>query len=168
MQQINDQIQQRLEEKQLQEEMKEQERQQTRKNQERMNLEDLQVSNQNPQPSTTWMTEWISEDLCFLLFLQALQRRREEQQRLLEEVLQINAEAVQAKDQRKEEEKLADIRDMEFLRKKQVTPRTRRQKQMNRLYCLDYGRCNQRNLCRSGRPNMKPSSVGSKGRRSWR
>lgn len=63
MQQINDQIQQRLEEKQLQEEMKEQERQQTRKNQERMNLEDLQVSNQKPQPSTTWVTEWISEDL---------------------------------------------------------------------------------------------------------
>lgn len=43
MQQIYDQIQQRLEEKQLQEEMKEQERQQIRENQERMNLEDLKV-----------------------------------------------------------------------------------------------------------------------------
>lgn len=42
-QQISDQIQQRLEEKQLQEEMKEQERQQIRENQERMNLEDLKV-----------------------------------------------------------------------------------------------------------------------------
>lgn len=46
MQQIYDQIQQRLEEKQLQEEMKEQERQQIRENQEIMNLEDLKVRTQ--------------------------------------------------------------------------------------------------------------------------
>lgn len=46
MQQIYNQIQQRLEDKQLQDEMKEQERQQIRENQEIMNLEDLKVQTQ--------------------------------------------------------------------------------------------------------------------------
>ncbi|XP_058490351.1 cilia- and flagella-associated protein 45 [Solea solea] len=91
MQQIYDQIQRRLEEKQIQEEIKEQEKQQIRQNQERMNLEDLK----------------------------ALEKKWEEQQHLHEEVMRINAEVVQAKEQRREEEKLAEMRDMEYLRKKQ-------------------------------------------------
>ncbi|XP_069390188.1 cilia- and flagella-associated protein 45 [Paralichthys olivaceus] len=91
MQQIYDQIQQRLEEKHLHEEMKELEKQQVRENQERMNLEDFQ----------------------------ALERKREEQQHLQEEVMRINAETMQAKEQRREEEKLADIRDMDYIQKKQ-------------------------------------------------
>ncbi|XP_034461387.1 cilia- and flagella-associated protein 45 [Hippoglossus hippoglossus] len=91
MQQIYDQIQQRLEEKHLHEEMKELEKQQVRENQERMNLEDFQ----------------------------ALVRKREEQQHLQEEVMRINAETMQAKEQRREEEKLADIRDITYIRKKQ-------------------------------------------------
>ncbi|XP_026225306.1 cilia- and flagella-associated protein 45 isoform X3 [Anabas testudineus] len=90
MQQIYDQIQQRLEEKQLQEEMKEQERQQIRENQERMNLEDLK----------------------------ALEKKRTEQQQLQEEVMRINAETMLAKLQRREEEKLVDMRDMEYIQKK--------------------------------------------------
>lgn len=43
MQQICDQIKQRLEEKQLEDEMKELEKQQTREKQEKMNMEDLKV-----------------------------------------------------------------------------------------------------------------------------
>lgn len=43
MQQIYNQIQQRLEEKQVQDEIKEQERYQIREKQEKMNLEDLKV-----------------------------------------------------------------------------------------------------------------------------
>ncbi|XP_071327968.1 cilia- and flagella-associated protein 45 [Trachinotus anak] len=90
MQQIYDQIKQRMEEKQLQDELKELERQQIRENQEKMNLEDLK----------------------------ALEEKRAKQQRLLEEVMKINAETLQAKEQRREEEKLADMRDMEYIRKK--------------------------------------------------
>ncbi|XP_039986506.1 cilia- and flagella-associated protein 45 isoform X2 [Xiphias gladius] len=90
MQQIYDQIQQRLEEKQLQDETKELERQQIRENQERLNLGDLK----------------------------ALEKKREEQQRLREEVMRINAETLLAKEQRREDEKLADMRDMEYIRNK--------------------------------------------------
>ncbi|XP_020500252.1 cilia- and flagella-associated protein 45 isoform X1 [Labrus bergylta] len=90
MQQIYNQILQRLEDEQLLKEMKEQEKQQMRENQEKMNLEDLK----------------------------ALEKKREEQQRLLGEVRHINAETMWAKEQRREEEKLADMRDMEYIKNK--------------------------------------------------
>uniref|UniRef100_A0A3Q3M0J3 Cilia- and flagella-associated protein 45 n=1 Tax=Mastacembelus armatus TaxID=205130 RepID=A0A3Q3M0J3_9TELE len=90
MQEIYNQIQQRMEEKQLENEVKEQEREQIRENQDKINLEDLK----------------------------ALEKKRQEQQRLHEEVMRINAEAMRTKLQRREEEKLADMRDMEFVKKK--------------------------------------------------
>ncbi|XP_037631053.1 cilia- and flagella-associated protein 45 [Sebastes umbrosus] len=89
-QQICDQIQQHLEEKQMEDEAKEQEKQQTREKLEKMNLEDLK----------------------------ALEKKREEQQRLQEEIMSMNTKAVRAKEQRREEEKLADLRDKEYTRKK--------------------------------------------------
>lgn len=46
--------------------------------------------------------------------------KREEQQRLQEEIMRINAETMRAKEQRREEEKLADMRDMEYVRNKLV------------------------------------------------
>ncbi|KAM8767905.1 cilia- and flagella-associated protein 45 [Acanthopagrus schlegelii] len=88
--QISDQIQNRREAKILDDELKECERKQTRENQERMNQEDLK----------------------------ALEKKREEQQKLQEEVIRINAETMWAKEQRKEEEKLADMRDMEYIKRK--------------------------------------------------
>lgn len=90
MQQIYDQIQQRLEEKHLQDELKAQEREHLLESQERMNLEDLK----------------------------ALEKKKEELQHLQEEIMRINAETVRAKEQRREEEKLADMRDMEYIQKK--------------------------------------------------
>ncbi|XP_050921310.1 cilia- and flagella-associated protein 45 [Lates calcarifer] len=90
MQQIYDQIRRRQEERQLQEEVRQLEGQQVRENQERMNLEDLK----------------------------ALEKKREEQLRLHGEVMRINAETMQAKERRSEEEKLADMRHMEYIRKK--------------------------------------------------
>ncbi|XP_034723294.1 cilia- and flagella-associated protein 45 [Etheostoma cragini] len=90
MQKIYDQIRQHLEEKQVQEVMKELERQQIRENQEKMNLEDLK----------------------------ALEKKRDEQQRLLEEIKCINSETLRAKEERREAEKLADIRDLEYIQKK--------------------------------------------------
>ncbi|KAM3616462.1 uncharacterized protein V6R79_018424 [Siganus canaliculatus] len=90
LQQIHDQIQIHQEEKLLQEEMKELQKQQLRQEQEEMNLEDLD----------------------------ALQRKRERQQQLHEEVMRINAETMRAKEQRREEEKMADMRDMEYMKKK--------------------------------------------------
>lgn len=60
MQQINEQIRQRLVEKHLQEEMKENEKQQFRENQERMNLEDLKVQT---------LEETIHINRLILLFL---------------------------------------------------------------------------------------------------
>ncbi|XP_076591735.1 cilia- and flagella-associated protein 45 [Chaetodon auriga] len=90
MQQINNQIQERLEDQKMQEQMKEYESQQIRENQEKMNMEDLK----------------------------ALEMKRIEQQHLQEEIMKINAETTQAKEQRREEEKLADMRDMEYIRNK--------------------------------------------------
>lgn len=46
--------------------------------------------------------------------------KREEQQRLQEEIMRINAETMRAKEQRREEEKLADMRDMEYVQNKLV------------------------------------------------
>lgn len=51
---------------------------------------------------------------------QVLEKKREEQQRLQEENMRINAETIRAKEQKREEEKLADMRDMEYLQKKLV------------------------------------------------
>ncbi|XP_044209892.1 cilia- and flagella-associated protein 45 [Thunnus albacares] len=90
MQQIYNQIQQRREDRQLQDEMKEQERYQIRENQEKMNLEDLQ----------------------------AVEKKKEEQQRLQQEIMRINNETLRAKEQRREAEKLADKRDMEYIKNK--------------------------------------------------
>lgn len=92
MQQIYNQIQQRREDRQLQDEMKEQERYQIRENQEKMNLEDLQ----------------------------AVEKKKEEQQRLQQEIMRINNETLRAKEQRREAEKLADKRDMEYIKNKLV------------------------------------------------
>ncbi|XP_047449733.1 cilia- and flagella-associated protein 45 [Mugil cephalus] len=90
MEQICNQIQKRLEEKQMQAEMKEQEKVLLREKLAEMNLEDLQT----------------------------LERKKLEQQLLQEEVMRINAETMRAKEQRMEEEKLADMRDMEYIQKK--------------------------------------------------
>ncbi|XP_029372731.1 cilia- and flagella-associated protein 45 [Echeneis naucrates] len=89
-QQICHQIKQHLEEKQLQQEVKELEGLELRKKQEQMNQEDLKT----------------------------LEERRRKQQLLHEEVMRINSETMRAKERRKEEEKLADMKDMEYIRKK--------------------------------------------------
>ncbi|XP_028274642.1 cilia- and flagella-associated protein 45 isoform X2 [Parambassis ranga] len=91
MQQIHDQIQQRLEEKLMQDEIKEMEKQQVQENQERINQEDLK----------------------------ALERKKLEHQLLQEEIMRINAETMRAKEQRLQQEKLADMRDMEYTKNKQ-------------------------------------------------
>lgn len=49
-----------------------------------------------------------------------MENKREEQQHLHEEVMRINTEIMQAKEQRREEEKLADMRNMEYMRNKMV------------------------------------------------
>ncbi|XP_041656433.1 cilia- and flagella-associated protein 45 isoform X2 [Cheilinus undulatus] len=90
MQQIYNQILQRLEDKQLFQETKEQEKWQIRENQEKMFMEDQQ----------------------------ALEKKREEQRHLQREIISINAETMRAKEQRREEEKLADLRDMEYIQNK--------------------------------------------------
>lgn len=51
---------------------------------------------------------------------QELEKKRAEQQHLQEEVMRINAETMRAKQQRREEEKVADMRDMEYIQKKMV------------------------------------------------
>lgn len=63
-----------------------------------------------PHVQYTWM----------VVSSQALERKREEQRRLQEENMRINAETMRAKEQRREEEKLADRRDMEYIQKKLV------------------------------------------------
>lgn len=57
--------------------------------------------------------------------LQALERKKEEQRHLHEENLRINTETIRTKEQRREEEKLLDMRDMEYLKKKLVKQNTR-------------------------------------------
>lgn len=90
-QEIYDQIQLRLEERELMEEVKKRESWQIREDQERMNLEDFK----------------------------ALEKKRMEQQLLQEEIKRINAETMRAKKWRMEEEKLADMRAKEYIKKKQ-------------------------------------------------
>ncbi|XP_031716901.1 cilia- and flagella-associated protein 45 isoform X2 [Anarrhichthys ocellatus] len=92
MQNICDQIQQHLIDKQMQDEMREQEKEQTQEKQEKMNLEDLK----------------------------AMEKKREEQQCLQEEIMRINTETMRAKELRREEEKLADTRNMEYMRNKMM------------------------------------------------
>ncbi|XP_024139305.1 cilia- and flagella-associated protein 45 [Oryzias melastigma] len=89
-QEICDQIQQNLEERQLQEELKEQEKLQLHKEQENRNHEDLK----------------------------ALEKKLLEKKLLQEEITRINAEVAKAKERRSEEEKQADLRAMEYLQKK--------------------------------------------------
>ncbi|XP_074535419.1 cilia- and flagella-associated protein 45 [Halichoeres trimaculatus] len=91
MQEIYNQIQERSEKRQLLEELKEQEKQQIHEKQKKMDLEDQE----------------------------GLERKREAQKQLQKEVMRINAETMKAKELRKEEEKLADMRDMEYIRNKQ-------------------------------------------------
>lgn len=56
----------------------------------------------------------------FFSFLQALEKKKEEQQRLKEENLRINSETIRAKERRREEEKVADLRDLEYMKNKMV------------------------------------------------
>lgn len=65
----------------------------------------------HPHVQYTWM----------VVSSQALEKKREEQRCLQEENMRINAETMRAKEQRREEEKLADRRDMEYIQKKLVT-----------------------------------------------
>ncbi|KAM6931667.1 cilia- and flagella-associated protein 45 [Lycodopsis pacificus] len=90
MQNICDQIQQHLIDKQIQEETREKEKEQTQEKQEKMNLEDLK----------------------------AMEKKREEQHCLQEEIMRIDTETMRAKELRREEEKLADTRNMEYMRNK--------------------------------------------------
>uniref|UniRef100_A0A3B4ARW9 Cilia- and flagella-associated protein 45 n=1 Tax=Periophthalmus magnuspinnatus TaxID=409849 RepID=A0A3B4ARW9_9GOBI len=91
MQEICNQIREREEERQFENELKELEKLQLRKKQEMMNLEDLQ---------------------------QTLEKKKKEQEQLQEEIRRINAETLRAKEKRKEEEKLADLRAMEYIKEK--------------------------------------------------
>lgn len=52
---------------------------------------------------------------------QALERKKEEQQRLQQEILRINEDSLLAKERNKEEERLADLRAMEYTYKKMVS-----------------------------------------------
>ncbi|KAK9520645.1 hypothetical protein VZT92_020516 [Zoarces viviparus] len=90
MQNICDQIQQHLIDKQMQDEMREQEKEQIQEKREKMNLE----------------------------YLKAMEKKREEQQCLQEEIMRINKETMRAKELRREEENLADARNAEYMRNK--------------------------------------------------
>uniref|UniRef100_A0A8C2XI29 Cilia- and flagella-associated protein 45 n=1 Tax=Cyclopterus lumpus TaxID=8103 RepID=A0A8C2XI29_CYCLU len=70
--------------------------------------------------ATIWTVqlESVSSPTGGLLLLQAMEKKREEQQHLNEEIMRINTETMQAKEQRREEEKLADMRNMEYMRNK--------------------------------------------------
>ncbi|RVE64497.1 hypothetical protein OJAV_G00126510 [Oryzias javanicus] len=89
-QEICDQIQQNLEERQIREELKEQEKLQLRKEQENRNREDLK----------------------------ALEKKLLDKKLLQEEIVRLNAEVAKAKERRTEEEKQADLRAKEYLQKK--------------------------------------------------
>ncbi|KAM6946476.1 cilia- and flagella-associated protein 45 [Aplochiton taeniatus] len=89
-QQIINQIEERLEERLLQEEMKEQEGQLMLENLERMQMEELE----------------------------SFERKKVEQDLLQQEIARINQEGLKDKDRKLEEERLADLRAMEYTRKK--------------------------------------------------
>ncbi|KAK5868373.1 hypothetical protein PBY51_009398 [Eleginops maclovinus] len=111
---ISEQIQRQQEEKQLQEEAKELEKQQARDQQEKRNLEDLK----------------------------ALEKKREKQQHLQEEIMRINTETVKAKERRKEAETQADMRDMEYLKRKMErdAEREEQQRRLNKEKELEIAR----------------------------
>ncbi|CAN9514666.1 unnamed protein product [Ophioblennius macclurei] len=90
LQQIQEQIQQRRVQRQEEEELKNQERQRFREKQEQMLQDDLRK----------------------------MEKKREEQKILQEEIECINAETMQAKQHRKEQEELADQRDLDYNRRK--------------------------------------------------
>lgn len=56
----------------------------------------------------------------FFSFLKTLEKKKEEQQRLKEENMRINSETIRAKEWRREEEKMADLRDLEYMKNKMV------------------------------------------------
>lgn len=58
--------------------------------------------------------------MSFDSFLQALERKKEEQQSLKEENIRINSETIRAKERRREEEKMADLRNLEYMKNKMV------------------------------------------------
>ncbi|XP_012679476.1 cilia- and flagella-associated protein 45 [Clupea harengus] len=87
---ILNQIEERVEERLLKDELREQEGQQMLENLERMQMEELE----------------------------ALERKRDDQWRLQEEIQRINEDSLQAKECRREEERMADLRAMEFTRQK--------------------------------------------------
>lgn len=83
--------------------------------------------------------------------LQALERKKEGQWHLHEENQRINTETIRIKEQQREEEKLLDMRDMEYIKKKLVKQNTR----ADSLQVIH--RAHICHLCRSKRQNMKQS-----------
>ncbi|XP_041920477.1 cilia- and flagella-associated protein 45 isoform X1 [Alosa sapidissima] len=84
------QIEERMEDRLLQDELREQEGQQMLESLERMQMEELE----------------------------ALERKRDDQMRLQLEIIRINEESLLAKEHKQEEERLADLRAMEYTRQK--------------------------------------------------
>lgn len=120
---IVDQMQKRLEEKLLQEEVKEQEGQHMLENVERMQVEELKVH----ACCQMWFyifCDWFCETpvcSCLSLMLsQAIERKKEDQRKLLQEIQKINEGNLVTKEQKKEEERLADLRAAEYTKKKLV------------------------------------------------
>lgn len=136
-QQIYEQIQKRLVDKIMQEEIQKLERQQEVVKQEKSYLKDLKVHPIKRSPhqylyklNTNTGGGGVLATTCLLHWflpasLQALERKKEEQRHLHEENLRINTETIRTKEQRREEEKLLDMRDMEYLKKKLVKQNTR-------------------------------------------
>lgn len=58
--------------------------------------------------------------MSLISFLQTLERKKEEQERLKEENMRINSETIRTKERRREEEKMADLRDLEYVKNKMV------------------------------------------------
>lgn len=93
-----------------------------------MNLEDIMVRHLQRQRTRTdkQVPHMFPGTTCAVrldgrvFFFQALEKKKEEQRRLHEENMRINAETIRAKEQRREEEKLADRRDREYIQKKLV------------------------------------------------
>ncbi|XP_018603840.2 cilia- and flagella-associated protein 45-like isoform X1 [Scleropages formosus] len=88
--QIQKQIEERFEERLLQDEMKEQESQKMLENLKKIQMEELE----------------------------ALQKKKEQQKQLHLEIFKINQETTRAKERRMDEERLADLRDLEYIRQK--------------------------------------------------
>ena len=63
--------------------------------------------------------DWLT-DVVHGCCLQALGKKKEQQMKLQVEIMQINEENLLSKERKKEEEQLADLRAMEYTRKKMV------------------------------------------------